>query len=144
MVKDGMKTKQVLIVEDNITLAKILVRYLIRQGLQATTTETVAGAMQLLSDHRFDALVVDIQLRDQCGLDLAWLLNDSSIPVVMMTADDTQIYREQACEAGASALLEKPFSLTLFSRVLNCLITGHRCLPKCTIEPLLRARLQLH
>jgi two-component system response regulator PilR (NtrC family) len=130
-----VQTKQVLLVEDNNILSKVLVRYLIGLGLQVTTADTVAGARILLSRRLFDVLVADMHLPDSCGLDLVRLLTDSRIPVVAMTAGDPMLYREQACHAGAAAFLEKPFPLTRLKRILNCLLTGHRCLPQCTQIP---------
>ena len=130
-----MQTKQLLLVEDNDILRKILARYLIGLDLQVANASTVAGARNLLSKRNFDVLVTDIHLPDNCGLYLVRLLTDSQIPVVAMTAGDPMLYRELACHAGAAAFLEKPFPLTRLKRILNCLLTGHRCLPQCTQIP---------
>lgn len=130
-----MQQKHLLIVEDNDILSKTLQRYLVGLGLKVTTIRTVAGAQDLLTNHSFDALLVDIYLPDACGLDLVRLLPDSSIPVVAMTAEAPWSHRKQACDAGVAAFLEKPFPLNTLKRTLKCVLVGHRCLPNCSQLP---------
>ena len=130
-----MRPKQLLVVEDNDILRKTLERYLSGQGVKVTTTRTVAGARCLLSDHSFDALLVDINLPDDCGLDLVAPPSDSAIPVIAMTAEDPARHKQRACDAGVVAFLEKPFALAAIGRILRCVFAGHRCLPYCTQVP---------
>lgn len=117
-----MQPKHILLVEDNYILSKVLASYLTGPDLQVTTTNTVTGARSLLSNRPFDALVADMHLPDDCGLNLVKLLTDSPIPVVAMTAEDPVLYRQQAYHAGAAAFLEKPFPLALLKRILNRLL----------------------
>ena len=133
-----MQSKQLLIVEDNDILRKTLERYLVGQGLKVTTTRTVTGARELLVNRNFDALLVDIHLPDDSGLNLVGPPPEFAIPVIAMTAEDPIRYRQQACDSGAAAFLEKPFPLALLRRVLKCVLAGHRCLPYCTQAPNLK------
>ncbi|MDH3219896.1 MAG: response regulator [Gammaproteobacteria bacterium] len=133
-----MQPKQLLVVEDNDILRKTLERYLARQGVKVTTTRTVAGARDLLTSHRFDAMLVDINLPDDCGLDLVAPSSESAVPVVAMTAEDPTRYRQRASDTGVAAFLEKPFALMALYRILKCVFAGHRCLPYCTQLPHLK------
>ena len=133
-----MQPKQLLVVEDNDILSKTLERYLIGQGFKVTTARTVAGARDILTNHCFDALLVNFYLPDDCGLDLVRPPIESAIPVVVMTAEDPRLHKEQACNAGAAAYLEKPFPLKVLKRILKCVLAGHRCLPYCTQVPHLK------
>jgi two-component system phosphate regulon response regulator OmpR len=134
-ISKTMRPKQLLVVEDNDILRKTLERYLSSQGIKVTTTRTVAGARGLLSDHSYDALLVDINLPDDCGLDLVEPPSDSAIPVIAMTAEDPARYKQRACDAGVAAFFEKPFRLANIARILRCVFAGHRCLPYCTQVP---------
>lgn len=130
-----MRPNRLLVVEDNDILRKTLERYLVGQGVTVTTTRTVAGARELLSERSFDALLADINLPDACGLDLIAPPSRSAIPVIAMTADDPARHRQRVCDAGAAAFLEKPFALMTLHRLLKCVFAGHRCLPYCTQVP---------
>jgi len=130
-----MQPKQLLVVEDNDILRKTLERYLVGQGVKVTTTRTVADARDLLGKRSFDALLVDINLPDDCGLDLVDPPSESTMPVIAMTAEDPRPHRQRACDAGVAAFLEKPFPLATLSRILKCVFAGHRCLPYCSQLP---------
>lgn len=130
-----MQTKQLLVVEDNDILSKTLQRYLAGPDLKVTTTRTVAGARELLTDRSFDALLVDIYLPDDNGLALLQSPSESAIPVIVMTAEDPLPHQEQAHDAGAAAFLQKPFPLKVPKRILKCVLAGHRCLPYCSQVP---------
>jgi len=130
-----MLRKKLLLVEDNEVLSKTLKRYLVGLGLKVTTTRTVTGARDLLTNCNFDALILDIHLPDNCGLDLVGPPSKSAIPVIAMTAEDPIFHRQLAYDAGVAAFLEKPFSLIALKRILKCILAGHRCLPDCTREP---------
>jgi DNA-binding response OmpR family regulator len=133
-----MRPKQLLVVEGNDILRKTLERYLSGQGINVVTTRTVKGARDLLTSRSFDAMLVDIHLPDDCGLDLVAPPSESAIPVIAMTSKDPTRYRQRACDAGAAAFLEKPFAMTAINRMLKCVLAGHRCLPYCTQVPHLK------
>ena len=95
-----MQPKQLLVVEDNDILSKTLQRYLAGRDLKVTTTRTVAGARELLTDRSFDALLVDIYLPDDNGLALLQSPSESAIPVIVMTAEDPLPHQEQAHDGG--------------------------------------------
>jgi len=130
MVLDAaMQAIQILLVEDNGILNKVMACYLVGMGLQVTTARTVERAMYLLHNQCFDVLVTDMHLPDNCGIGLVRLLRDSSTPVVVMTAEDTVFFREQVRHAGAAVFLEKPFPLVSLKRILNRLLAGYRYFP---------------
>jgi len=131
----AMRPKHLLVVEDNDILRKTLERYLSGQGINVITTRTVKGARDLLTARSFDAMLLDINLPDDCGLDLIAPPSESAIPVIAMTAKDPTRHRQRAYDAGVAAFLEKPFALTAINRILKCVFAGHRCLPYCTQVP---------
>jgi len=62
--------------------------------------------------HEFGCAIVDIRMPDMNGLDLQKKLSDSGItlPIIFITAYEDPGARIQAMQAGAVALLRKPFS----------------------------------
>jgi len=65
----------VLVVEDNKTNMRLFNDLLTSHGYRVLTAMDGAGGWQLAKEHRPDAIVLDIQLPDMCGLDLANKLN---------------------------------------------------------------------
>jgi CheY-like chemotaxis protein len=79
--------------------------------------------LELLASLEFDLLVTDYDMPTMGGLRLILECreNDLSLPIVMVTGrvdiDDQEIFR-----AGASALLEKPFSCSELNSIVESLL----------------------
>jgi len=113
----------ILIVEDELQLAHAL-----RQGLEEQNhTVTVAGdgaeALDILDQHQFDAIVLDVMLPVRDGLTVARTLRrrGNSIPILMLTARDTNEDVVNGLDAGADDYLVKPFALKVLLARLRAL-----------------------
>ena len=102
----------VVIVEDDPSLSRALMRILRLGGIGATSY--VSGEALLASDTLagVGCLVLDVQLPEMSGFELRTRLATMTVlaPVVFITAFDTPEARAQAFAAGAAAFLTKPFS----------------------------------
>ncbi|WP_243656805.1 response regulator [Paucimonas lemoignei] len=68
--KSQERARQVLVVEDDVTLRENIATLLQAQDVEITTVGTVADALQRLSDSTFDCMVMDLTLPDASGYDL--------------------------------------------------------------------------
>lgn len=68
-----------------------------------------------------DCLLLDLQMPGMNGLDVQKSLTQrgNRVPVIFITAHDEIAVREQALEAGAIALLRKPFNEELLIKTVN-------------------------
>ncbi|MDQ1436085.1 MAG: two-component system, OmpR family, response regulator, partial [Actinomycetota bacterium] len=106
-----MERGTILVVDDEPNIADLVELYLRRDGyrvVKAATGEEVAGAV---SSHRPRLVVLDVGLPDIDGLEVCRRLRQTSaIPVIFLTARDTEIDRVLGLELGADDYVTKPFS----------------------------------
>lgn len=112
---------RILVVEDNPLVAKFYRLALERAGgFQVTLNEDVEGILAQVGDSAFDALILDVSLRN-CnykgrpvdGLELAQMIRQipagASLPIMLATAHAMEGDRQRLLAAsGANAYLEKP------------------------------------
>ena len=101
----------VLIVEDNLDLVLGLQDFLHHDGYAVTVVGTVAGALELVRAHRFNAIILDLGLPDGDGLDVLKEAHrlDPSLPVVIVTAHISVDRTVGSLKEGAFAYLTKPY-----------------------------------
>jgi len=100
----------VLIVDDDDRIRQLVSRYLRENGFVASTAADAAQAKETLGVLEFDALVVDIMMPGQNGLDFTKeLRKKSDIPVLLLTALGESADRIAGLETGADDYLPKPF-----------------------------------
>jgi two-component system response regulator RegX3 len=101
----------VLLVDDDRELIELLSFALRRAGLEPIGAHDAASAMRQFEDHDPDLVVLDINLGSSSGLDvLQELRRRSSLPVIMLTALDSEEDKVRGLDRGADDYLTKPFS----------------------------------
>ncbi|HEU4411980.1 MAG TPA: response regulator transcription factor [Polyangiaceae bacterium] len=137
--------RRVLLVEDEDDARASLARTLAREGYACEAASGEAEALALLDAGPFDAAVVDVVLgkRPNAGLDLVpeVLARAGQVPVVIITAFADMGKVKAALNAGASYLLEKPFTAADLLAVLDRLLTRREDLSPFVERALGRAKL---
>jgi two-component system, OmpR family, response regulator len=103
---------RVLIVEDELKLARLLRKGLTAQGLAADIATSGDEAMCMAMATAYDAITLDVMLPDTDGFTLCRDFRRQGIttPVLMITALDTIHDRVTGLDSGADDYLAKPFS----------------------------------
>lgn len=104
----------ILLVEDNRDLAANVGEFLESRGHVVDYAADGLTGLHLAATHRYDALVVDVGLPGIDGLVLCKRLREdarSNVPVLMLTAKDTERDKLTGFEVGTDDYLVKPFSL---------------------------------
>lgn len=100
----------ILVVDDDRRLRDLLRRFLSESGFVVSTAADAAEARAQLAGMCFDALVVDVMMPGESGLDLTRSLRSTSTtPVLMLTAHGDPADRIAGLESGADDYLAKPF-----------------------------------
>ncbi len=129
---------RILIVEDEVDLAAAIRRGLARRGHAIDIATSMAEAELALAASAHDLVVLDWNLPDGAGVDLARGLKSGSVPtlddvpprILMLTARDTLDDRVAGLDAGADDYLVKPFAFAeLEARVRALLRRDHDLSP---------------
>lgn len=104
---------RILLLEDDGIIASTVKSYLEGTEFRCDITHTLEDAQAALEDFDFEAVILDLNLPDGCGLTLLKTLRGSSagIPVLVLTARNTLTDRLTGLDLGADDYLAKPFDL---------------------------------
>jgi DNA-binding response OmpR family regulator len=108
--------RKILVVDDDDALRQSLAEQLNRDGeFSVTECGTAASALAAVKSDRFDAMLLDVGLPDMDGRDLCRQFRRDAInvPIVMLTAADTEGDTVQGLDAGANDYVTKPFRLNV-------------------------------
>jgi two-component system OmpR family response regulator len=101
----------ILVVEDDREIRALVARYLRANDCRVTQAPDGRQIDALLTDNRFDLVVLDIMLPGEDGLGLCRRIrNHSSIPIIMLTARGDDVDRIVGLEMGADDYMTKPFN----------------------------------
>ncbi len=100
----------ILVVDDDERICSLVMRYLSSQDFVVMSAHNGAQAREMLDSFSFDALVVDVMMPGESGLELThYIREDIGLPVIMLTALGEVEDRLKGFESGADDYLPKPF-----------------------------------
>src|SRR5258708_14958338 len=106
-----MERGTILVVDDELNIADLIELYLTREGFRVVKAATGEAGVRAVAEHRPRLVVLDVGLPDIDGLEVCRRLRrTSSIPVIFLTARDSEIDRILGLELGADDYMTKPFS----------------------------------
>ena len=106
--------RRILIVDDDAALRQSLAEQLERHAeFAARECDSAAAALEIIGRERFDAVLLDIGLPDMDGRELCrqMRLAAVNVPILMLTAADSEADTVQGLDAGANDYVTKPFRL---------------------------------
>jgi DNA-binding NtrC family response regulator len=112
--------KQLLVVDDEKNLRKVLAEQLSRDGYDVHTAEDGEMAKEMLAEHHIDLVITDLRMPKVDGMELLrWALEENpDRPVVMITAHGTVDTAVEALKLGAFDYITKPFDKTELRRTV--------------------------
>lgn len=129
----GYCVMRVLIIEDNVRLARLVGHGIGQCGFSADIVGSIGETEAVLAEATYDAIILDLGLPDGDGL--AWLRRDrpkdSLPPILILTARDGLGERVAGLDAGADDYLVKPVEIDELAARLRALLRrpGPRSLP---------------
>ncbi len=103
---------RVLIVEDEPGLAESVRYSLETDGFDTLLADTGVKGLDLARTHQPDLVILDLMLPGMSGLDVCRQIRASSdVPIIMLTAKDSEADKVSGLELGADDYMTKPFSM---------------------------------
>ena len=103
--------KQILVVDDEANLRRVLTAQLSRDGYEVHTAPDGEAGLAVLREHHIDLVITDLRMPKMDGLELLRqaLRGDPQLPVVILTAHGTVDNAVEALKTGAFDYITKPF-----------------------------------
>ncbi|MHB9945719.1 two-component system response regulator [Clostridium botulinum] len=122
--------KSILLVEDNMSLNRGIQFSLMKEGYNVIATDSIKESQQKLNKEKVDLIILDINLPDGNGFDYCLdIIKTSNIPIIFLTALDSEIDVVNGLDMGADDYITKPFRLRELISIVNAIIrrTSNDC-----------------
>lgn len=113
--------KQILLVEDNLDIARQIKIYLEKNNYQVDLAKNYYEALYKMNVD-IDAALLDINLPDKDGGDLIEKLKDKDIRVIVTTVKSDEDFIIKALDHGADDYITKPFSLAILRARIDAVL----------------------
>lgn len=102
---------RILVVEDNRDILANVMDYLQLKGWSVDCAQDGLSGLHLATSQHYDLIVLDIMLPGMDGVEVCRVLRSkSNVPVIMLTAKDSEIDKVVGLELGADDYVTKPYS----------------------------------
>lgn len=120
-----MSDKKILIIEDEIKIARFLELELKYEGYIVEQSQDGREGLQKALSKEFDLILLDIMLPSMNGIEVLRKLRQSNeVPVIMLTAKDEVLDKVMGLDMGANDYVTKPFAIEeLLARIRTALKT---------------------
>ncbi len=130
--------KQILIIEDDKSIAEIEQDYLEMSGYGVSCAYDGETGLKMLQSGKFDLCILDIMLPKLDGFEILKRAKEKEIPILVVSARDEEMYKIRGLNLGADDYITKPFSMgEMVARVHNHLKVYDKIRKK---EDILRVR----
>jgi DNA-binding NtrC family response regulator len=118
----------VLVVDDDNALCRIVQRMLSDEQYQVQTSQSVGDAFRAIEQKPFDAYVLDYKLLDGSGLDVAERIRSkgSAAPIILISGYDASSVPARAEKSRIFDFLQKPFSREMICTAMKKAIGSGR------------------
>lgn len=108
------KVRTILVIDDSNTSLLLLEWALKKEGHNVLLASSVEEARKVIENGKPDLILLDLFMPDVTGYDFLKMksdLNIEDIPVIIVSAYDSQESIKQTKELGATKFISKPFSM---------------------------------
>ncbi|HEY6012759.1 MAG TPA: response regulator, partial [Candidatus Limnocylindrales bacterium] len=114
--------RTILVVDDEPTLRETLVDALEADGFRVVSAADGREALTRFRAERPDLVLLDLMLPELSGIEVCRIIRaESGVPIVMLTAKDSELDKVVGLELGADDYVTKPFSLRELSARIRAL-----------------------
>ncbi len=119
-------SNQILVVDDNDMNLTLVSKILELEGYEVSVACDGNEAIQSMTDNKPDLALLDVMMPDMDGYELCRKLREppinANIPIILLTAMNSDMEKDLAIEAGANDIWSKPFDMDTFRRRIGELV----------------------
>lgn len=107
-----MERKKVILIEDEVSLARFVELELRYEGYDVTVCHDGREGLQMVTDGNYDMILLDLMLPGLTGIEICRRVRKfSNVPIIMLTAKDETMDKVAGLDSGADDYLTKPFAI---------------------------------
>ncbi len=122
-------SRLVLVVDDSLTVRRLVTQALEEAGFQVMTAENGKQAMKRIQEHQPDLIISDINMPEMNGIEFCKRLHADPvlavIPFVTMSSNSDRAIMRRLLQWGAASYLVKPFNLEQIVITVERLLSDH-------------------
>ena len=125
----GQRMETILVIEDDPAISLGLTKNLKYEGYDVLSAQQGEKGLELAIDRQPDLIVLDIMLPNMSGFEICKTLkrNEVDIPIIILSAKDSEIDKIMGLDLGADDYITKPFSIReLIARINAVLLRKKR------------------
>lgn len=102
---------KILIVEDETSFSEAISFLLGKEGFESEIAENGRVALELFKKNHYDLILLDLMIPEVSGIDVCRAIRTTSpVPIIMLTAKDSEVDKVVGLELGADDYVTKPYS----------------------------------
>lgn len=103
--------KKILVVDDEKPISDIIKFNMVKEGYEVLTAFNGREALEIFEAEKPDILILDLMLPELDGMEVARTIRKTSnVPIIMLSAKDSEFDKVIGLELGADDYVTKPFS----------------------------------
>ena len=107
-----MERKKVILIEDEVKLARFVELELRYEGYDVTVCHDGREGLQMVTDGNYDMILLDLMLPGLTGIEICRRVRKfSNVPIIMLTSKDETMDKVAGLDSGADDYLTKPFAI---------------------------------
>ena len=117
---------KVLVVEDEASYSEALEFLLGKEGFSVITAETGTEALKKFEQGGIDLILLDLMIPEISGTEVCRKIRSKSrVPIIMLTAKDSEVDKVVGLEIGADDYVTKPYSTRELIARINAVLRRH-------------------
>ena len=120
----GQRMETILVIEDDPAISLGLTKNLKYEGYDVLSAQQGEKGLELAIDRQPDLIVLDIMLPNMSGFEICKTLkrNEVDIPIIILSAKDSEIDKIMGLDLGADDYITKPFSIRELIARINAVL----------------------
>ncbi|AUO05342.1 PhoP family transcriptional regulator [Paenibacillus jamilae] len=104
--------QHILLIEDDLSIAEMLLKALTKEGYNLTTASDGEEGLNAFERHTYDLILVDLMMPKVDGMEvIRQIRTRSAVPILIMSAKDSDVDKALGLGFGADDYVAKPFSM---------------------------------